>query len=98
MANVCTNIFYCQTNNTENLDIFENALTDAFSCDLYTRDEKCIQGEFYSKWTFPETFFDDLITKLHPDDSLYIRILSYEFGMEYAGFRIFKNNRWVIHM
>ncbi len=27
MANVCTNIFYCQTNNTENLDIFENALT-----------------------------------------------------------------------
>lgn len=54
MANYATNIFYASTENEKDLDKVENFLEDTF-CDCYlNRSEDCIEGEFSSKWDYPE--------------------------------------------
>ena len=98
MANICTNLFYCHTDNAENLKTIQKFLDDAFDWEYYSKEDRSLQGEFDSQWTFPEIAFDKMMSTLQPDDSLYIRVLSYEFGLEYAGYRIFKNNHWKIYM
>lgn len=94
MANLCTNIFYCSTNKAENITKIEQFLCDRFDMEYYTSDGDSIEGEFYSKWSFPEEEFTQLLSLIAPDDNLYIRVLSYEFGCEYASFRIYRHNEW----
>ena len=54
MANYATNIFYASTENEKDLDRVENFLEDTF-CDCYLdRSEDSIEGEFSSKWDYPE--------------------------------------------
>ena len=97
MANLCTNIFYCSTDNASNLEIITRFMNETFDWEYHMGSETDIEGEFYSKWTFPQKAFDEMMKTLQPDDSLYIRVLSYEFGLEYAEYRIFKNCNWHIH-
>ena len=54
--------------------------------------EDYIQGEFYSKWTYPEGMIDRLIESLETRNDIYIRVLSYNFegGDEYAELDFFK--------
>lgn len=99
MANICSNIFYCSTNNAENYKKIETFLTDDFQCDyIDSNDEDFIEAAFDSKWTFPESAFEELVGSLAPDDGLYIRVLSYEFGCEYVSYRIYKNGEWDIKL
>lgn len=69
MANICTNLFFCSTENKENLKTVENYMTDTFGegwyC--YCSDEQMVEGEFESKWSFPENFFERITTELSHD-------------------------------
>ncbi|WP_234200093.1 hypothetical protein [Porphyromonas gingivalis] len=62
----------------------------------YCSDEQMVEGEFESKWSFPENFFERITTELSHDKTLYMRILSYEFGNEYASFRVYRDGEWDI--
>ena len=98
MANICTNLFFCSTENKENLKTVENYMTDTFGegwyC--YCSDEQMVEGEFESKWSFPENFFERITAELSHAKTLYMRILSYEFGNEYASFRVYRDGEWDI--
>ena len=99
MANICTNMFYCYSENKENLQKVNDFLIENFSDDWYCdmEDENAFEGEFYSKWDFPQMFFDEL-TKLidTSDNTLYMRCLSHELGNEYVSYRVFKNGTWYV--
>lgn len=62
MANYATNIFYASTENEKDLDKVENFLEDTF-CDCYLdRSEDSIEGEFSSKWDYPEKEINKMIS------------------------------------
>ena len=97
MANVCSNLFFCSTTNAENYKKIEEFLITDFLCDyIDCGDESFIEAVFDSKWSFPESAFEELFSTFVPDDSLYMRVLSYEFGCEYVSYRIYKNGEWDI--
>lgn len=98
MANICTNMLFCKTENAENYKNVLDFLEENFEVDFINEDEDSnyFESEFDSKWSFPEQEFDKLIKSLTDDDSLYIRILSHELCCEYASFRIYQNNEWDI--
>ena len=51
---LCDNIFYASTENEKDLDKVEKFLDETF-CDCYLdRAEDSIEGEFFSKWDYPE--------------------------------------------
>lgn len=39
-----------------------------------------MEGEFFSKWSFPNEKFDELTKELTGDNSLFIRVISFELG------------------
>ena len=64
MANYATNIFYASTENEKDLDKVEKFLEDTF-CDCYlNRAEDCIEGEFSSRWDYPEKEINEMISLL----------------------------------
>ncbi len=98
MANMCTNMFYCRTENKENYNKVLTFLQETFNVDFTDEDEdgQYFESEFYSRWTFPEVEFDQLVSALIEDQTLYLRILSHELCSEYASFRIYQNGSWDI--
>lgn len=96
MANICTNMLYVSTDNRKNYDMVLSEVQRIFEC-YYTdeyEDMNC-EMEFESKWDFPVFDMKEITGKLEPDDTMYIRVLSYELASEYVGFHIFKNGQWV---
>lgn len=100
MANICENEFYfsCESN----LDYWEKKISD-FVLDHegnidYT--DPCgeggiIEGYFYSKWTFPNEDFEELIPDVSQDiDEIYFRCLSKEYGCCYIAMNIYSNGKW----
>lgn len=64
MANYATNIFYASTENEKDLDKVEKFLDETF-CDCYLdRSEDSIEGEFFSKWDYPEKEINEMISLL----------------------------------
>ena len=98
MANYATNLFLAKTQCKKDLERINDFFIENFcDCDMEVA-EGYIQGEFYSKWTYPEETIDRLIESLETRNDIYIRVLSYNFegGDEYAEFRIFSNGMWNI--
>ncbi len=98
MANTCTNIFYCKTENKENYNKVLTFLQETFDVNFTEEDEdgQYFESEFSSKWTFPELEFDQLVSALIEDQTLYLRILSHELCSEYASFRVYREGNWEI--
>ena len=98
MANMCTNMFYCKTDNAENYKKINDFLEEHFEVDFFNEDEDShsFESEFYSRWSFPEKEFEELLNLLIADNTLYMRILSHELCCEYASFRIYNNNEWQV--
>ena len=98
MANICTNMLYCKTDNAENYKRISDFLEEQFDVNFLNEDEDnySVESEFYSKWSFPEKKFEQLLSLLEADDTLYMRILSHELCCEYASFRIYKDKMWDI--
>ena len=64
MANYATNLFFCSTENESDLEKVEKFLEDY------------IDGEFYSKWDFPEALINEMIESLEDKQGIYIRVLT----------------------
>ena len=47
---------------------------------------------------FSESAMEEMINSLDEDDTLYIRVLSYEFGCEYVSFRVYRDGEWSINL
>ena len=94
MANYATNIFYASTENEKDLDKVEKFLEDTF-CDCYlNRADGCIEGEFSSRWDYPEKERNEMISHLESKNEIYIRVLTYELCNEYVNFQVFSNGEW----
>ena len=91
MANYATNLFFCSTENENDLEKVEKFL------DCYLeRSEDYVDGEFYSKWDFPEALINEMIESLEDKQGIYIRVLTHELCNEYVSFRIFSQGEWDI--
>ena len=96
MANYATNLFFCSTENENDLEKVEKFLGEKFfDCDL-ERSEDYVDGEFYSKWDFPEALINEMIESLEDKQGIYIRVLTHELCNEYVSFRIFSQGEWDI--
>ncbi len=96
MANICDNMLYLSTSSKENYSKLVERIQKGFECynvSELTENESC-EIDFESKWTFPHKEFKKLTDEIGQDDSLYIRVLSYEFGCEYVGFNIYRDGEW----
>lgn len=62
MANYATNIFYACTKNEKNLDKVEIFWDDTFYDYYLDRSNDYIDGEFSSKWDYPEKEINDMPT------------------------------------
>lgn len=96
MANICTNMFFCTTENANNYKRVLDFLEENFEVDFINEDDDStyFESEFDSKWSFPEEEFDTLMKSLTEDETLYIRILSHELCSGYASFRIYESGSW----
>ena len=81
MANYATNLFFCSTENENDLEKVEKFLDEKFFDCYLERSEDYVDGEFYSKWD---------------KQGIYIRVLTHELCNEYVSFRIFSQGEWDI--
>lgn len=98
MANICSNKFYCTTDVEENYLrilywLYENFYVDELDGEI-GEDENWMAGVFSSKWAFPEEVFKDLTRKLSGDETLYIRVVSFEPGNLYLEGNLYSHGRW----
>lgn len=98
MANICDNKLYLSTENETTYNSLVENIENQFEC--IGKSERKEEGEyeceidFESKWTFPHKIFEEITDAIGEDDSLYIRVLSYEFGCDYVGYNIYSDNEW----
>ena len=94
MANYATNIFFASTENEKDLDKVEKFLDETF-CDCFlNRSEDSIEGEFSSRWEYPEKEMNEMISLLEGKDDIYIRVLTHELCNEYVNFQVYSNGEW----
>ena len=96
MANYATNLFFCSTENENDLEKEEKFLDEKFFDCYLERSEDYVDGEFYSKWDFPEALINEMIESLEDKQGIYIRVLTHELCNEYVSFRIFSQGEWDI--
>ena len=60
MANYATNLFFCSTENENDLEKVEKFLDEKFFDCYLERSEDYVDGEFYSKWDFPEALINEM--------------------------------------
>lgn len=96
MANICTNRFYCSTDNDRNMEKIIYFLDENFGFTELDGEKNRIHGEFDSRWIFPEEEIKKLMSELEDDPSLSIEIISFEPGMDYLEAHILYNGEWRI--
>ncbi len=96
MANYATNIFFASTENENDLNKIEKYLNETFYDCYLERWDECIDGEFESRWDYPEELMNKLFDQLEEKDKLYCRVLTHELANEYVSFRMFTNGEWDI--
>ena len=69
MANYATNLFFCSTENENDLEKVEKFLDEKFFDCYLERSEDYVDGEFYSKWDFPEALINEMIERVCNSDS-----------------------------
>lgn len=94
MANYATNLFFASTENGKDLDRVEKFLEETFRNCYLERSEDFIEGEFSSKWDYPEKEIDEMISLLEGKNEIYIRVLTHELCNEYVNFQVFSNGEW----
>lgn len=98
MANYATNLFFASTENQNDLERIGQFLDENLCDSMYEMYDECIDGEFCSRWKYPEEAIDDMINQLEDKNSVYIRILTFELSDEYVSFRVFTNGDWEIRL
>lgn len=97
MADYATNLFLASTTNEKDLEKLEYFFGEEYD-GAYTGYDTIIEGEFLSRYEFPEKEVNNLIASLEKPDELYLRVLAYDFSNEYVSFRIFSNGKWDIKL
>ena len=96
MANICENRLFLSTENEKNYKFLVEKIEEQLACyDVSEVEEgKSCEINFESHWTFPNKIFEEITNGIGQDGSLYIRVLSYEFGCDYVGYNIYQDNEW----
>ena len=82
MANYATNLFFCSTENENDLEKVEKFLDEKFFDCYLERSEDYVINE--------------MIESLEDKQGIYIRVLTHELCNEYVSFRIFSQGEWDI--
>lgn len=92
MANICANKFYIFAESKETLEEIESRLKTLFKEHLDGEItyvfSNCIEGYFDSRWNFPMDLFENFFKGID-DDTIYMRCLSEEYGMELVSMNIY---------
>lgn len=94
MANYATNLFFASTENQNDLERIGQFLDENLCDSMYEMYDECIDGEFCSRWKYPEEEIEDMIDLLEDKDKVYIRILTFQLSDEYVSFRVFSEGEW----
>ena len=97
MANVCDNKFLISCKDENIVEQISKKLGELFAGDLYGEityeDERIIEGYFESRWRFPDDIFDDFFEEFK-DDTIYMRCLSEEYGMDLVSMNVYSEGNW----
>lgn len=97
MANICDNKFYISCDNEQVMEKIIEKLDKLFQQTLDGEityvDKLFIEGYFDSKWSFPEHLFEDFFDEF-ADDTIYMRCLSEEYGMNLVSMNIYSDCSW----
>ena len=97
MANICDNKFLISCKDENIVEQISKKLEELFAEDLYGEityeDERIIEGYFESRWRFPDDIFDDFFEEFK-DDTIYMRCLSEEYGMDLVSMNVYSKGSW----
>lgn len=97
MANICDNKFLISCEDEKIVEQISKKLEELFSEDLYGEityeDDRIIEGYFESRWRFPDDIFDDFFEEFK-DDTIYMRCLSEEYGMDLVSMNVYSEGSW----
>lgn len=95
MANICTNIFYAHSGDSDNIKRIKEFINE-FA--VYTDYQVCstneLNLEFGSKWDFPYRSMVKLGQLLDNSKPTEMKCLSYELGNDYATYWKYDKNGW----
>ena len=96
MANICNNDFYLTSDDSANIkyaeEWFENNDLD---CHIEIIDDNCIEGNFSSRWAFPEELMQEFVGGIPNKEDIYIRVMSIEYGCYYHEMMIYDGEEWL---
>ena len=98
MADYTTNLFYASTSNKKDLERIEQFLEEDMRDSMYVGEDCIIEGEFLSRYDYPEKEVNELIASLEAPNELYLRVLTHDLSNEYVSFRIFSGGKWNIKL
>ena len=97
MSNVCDNKFLISCEDENIVEQISKKLEKLFAEDLYGEityeDDRIIEGYFESRWRFPDDIFDDFFEEFK-DDTIYMRCLSEEYGMDLVSMNVYSEGSW----
>lgn len=97
MANVCDNKFLVSCEDENIVEQISKKLGELFAKDLFGEityeDERIIEGYFESRWRFPDDIFDNFFEEFK-DDTIYMRCLSEEYGMDLVSMNVYSEGSW----
>ena len=97
MANICDNKFLISCKDENIVEQISKKLEELFAEDLYGEityeNEGSIEGYFESCWRFPDDIFDDFFEEFK-DDTIYMRCLSEEYGMDLVSMNVYSKGSW----
>ena len=96
MANYATNLFFCSTENENDLEKVEKFLDEKFFDCYLERSEDYVEWRVLFKVGLPEALINEMIESLEDKQGIYIRVLTHELCNEYVSFRIFSQGEWDI--
>lgn len=95
MANICENIFYAESTNSENLKTIEEWFNKNWNNIDMSTGSNFVNVYFDSKWTFPKDDMDKLFNIIPDKSNIFMRCLSVEYGNLYHALWICDNkNGW----
>lgn len=100
MANICTNELFITTEDASNYSYLLEKVEYKLLGDVYHTTEEDIEASFESKWDFPLYEFTMIIENLpnKKDESLYLRVFSYEHGNYYHEYNVYTTEKgWEVY-
>lgn len=93
MANICSNTFYCFSEDPNNIKVVKEFLKKELDADVED-DTETIDAYFDSRWDFPEKTMNELYNLIPNKDDIYMRCLSTEYGNDYIGYHKCEKEGW----